>query len=431
MPHDPALPEEILQYAWLKRRFSLAQLTLTDGRPVHIQHPGRWNTDQGPDFLDARIAVAGTVWAGHVEIHRSSNDWYAHGHHTDPHYNPVVLHVVAHSDGQPILRQDGTEIPELILGQLLEPGLLHRYGRLRAAEGAFPCAATVARVPEFHRKRWVELMGWERFQEKVAALEHRLSAASYDWEQLLWTLIAGALGGSVNRAPMEALAERVPYERVRRHQERPEQLAALLFGAAGLLPPENPDSYSETLIPEWKHLQAVYNTRPLAPAQWRFARIRPVNFPTLRIAQLAAIGTHWPGPLDLAADPIALLKAPPALPVAPYWETHYRFGEPAKAPRKRGLGKTFLEGLLINALVPASVLYYRTLNREADVQRVLDSLQELHPENNKIVRRYTAHGFPAENALDTQGLLHLERAYCSPRRCLRCGIGQKLLQLEA
>jgi hypothetical protein len=427
--------EALLQFAWQHLQFDTQRLRTTQGETVQVLQPGVLNQDQGPDFLHARVRVDGMELAGHVELHMDAREWHRHGHDTDPNFNNVILHVILEAGNEPQLRQDGTALTEVSLAGRLMPHLLERYRELQLSPAPFPCARVVADVvPQLHMRQWVHAMGWARVQGKVEALREGLTAAGYDWEQLIWQELAGALGGAVNKPAFQALAEHIPFRLMRQYNDRPELMEALLFGGAGFLAelPEGADAdeYVRTLLDEWQHLAHKHQLAPLGKHRFKFAKLRPANFPTLRLAQLAALIYTWPDLLLLISQPEALRQEAGQILPSAYWQTHYRFGKASK-PSKKALGGQFIENLLINCCVPMAVLYYQTLGKPEASEQAMELLQQLPPEKNRIVKQYQRYGFPAEHALDTQGLIHLQRHYCQPQRCLACAIGYKILKAES
>lgn len=421
------LPEDFVQYVWKHLAFDLRDLRCVDGRRLHLIKPGRLNRDQGPDFWQAQLRLAGVAWHGHVEIHLSSDDWYRHGHHRDPQYNPTVLHVVLHSTGRPICRQDGTLIPELSLQGRIAPELMARFHQLHLAEADIACAGLVGDLPRLEKLNWVERLGIERMEQKALAMTQRLEQGVQDWNQVLWEELLAMMGGPVNQAVFRLLAERLPWRIVHRHREEVVQLEALLFGAAGMLSgPEGDDLYFEALRAEWAFLRAKYDLDD-EPLPIRFLRMRPAAFPTIRLAQMARWLHRWPQWLSLL-DPQGW-QAFQAMPVgvSAYWRSHYRWGEASKPATKR-LGASQKAVLISNVLIPLGFLYQRA-HGETDLYTwIEDGLSAMPPEHNRHTRAFAELGFPNEHALHSQGLIQLRKHYCLEKHCLSCRLGQLLLR---
>lgn len=422
------LPEDFVQYVWKHLAFDLHDLRCTDGRPLQLLHPGRLNRDQGPDFRQARLRLAGVEWHGHVEIHLSSEDWYRHGHHEDPQYDPTVLHVVLHSHGQPILRSDGTAIPELSLAGRIAPELLARYQTLHLAEDDIACSALVGALPALEKLNWVERLGIERMEQKALAMQARLAEGVQDWNQVLWEELLAMMGGPVNQAVFRLLAQRIPWRVMHRHRSDPLQAEALLFGAAGMLSglPDDCDLYPQSLRAEWAFLRAKYDLDD-SPLPVRFLRMRPAAFPTIRLAQTVQGLGQWPQWLDLLTPAgWQQLQAAP-IGVSAYWRTHYRWGEASKASRKY-LGTSQKAILIANVLIPLGFLYQRAHGQTDLYTWIEDGLTALPPEHNRHTRAFADLGFPLDHALHAQGLIQLRKQYCQPKRCLQCRLGQLLLR---
>jgi hypothetical protein len=414
--------EDALQYAWQTLQFPLQALVTTSGQRLRIQHPGRLNTHQGPDFWDARVQLDALQWWGAVEVHVHTAGWYQHGHHTDPRYNSTILHVVAHSSGAPVHRADGSTVPELALGPLLSPALCAKLEHMHNQTQALPCAHGIATVPALVREGWLTRMGWARISDKAEALLPLLETYKGDWEQLLWVQLCTALGAPNNSQPFGRLANVLPIAVVRRYLADAQQLEALLLGAAGMLA-QPVDAYTESLAQEWQYLQQKHSLHPMDATQFHQHRMRPANFPGLRLAQLATLLHKLPHLFALVEQP-ALLRAP--VQAAPYWDTHYVPGKPG-APRPKRLGKQALDHLVINALVPFAACYLGQTGRGPERETLEDWLRALPAEDNTITRQFTSLGVPNDDAFASQAWLQLHKTYCSQRRCTECAIGHHLL----
>lgn len=417
------MDEQVLQYAWQTLRFPTQGLQSVQGMQLEIVKQGQLNANQGPDFLQAEVRIAGVSWHGAVELHTSTDQWYLHGHHKDPFYNQTVLHVVGHSTGRAVQRADGTYIQELDLGPLLTPALLDRYRQLMQQQAFIPCAGLVAQVPALVRSSWLDTVGWQRLQQRAEALQPLLDEAAGDWETLLWRLLCRAMGAPHNQQPMESLASFLPVSVVKRYHTQPEQLEALLFGAAGMLD-EPMDDYTTALRAEWQYLQHKHRLGSPAPMQWLMHRMRPVSFPTVRLAQLAALLTRLPN-LFLLVEKPELLR--PDITPSFYWTTHYRLGQ-AATPRPKRLGTTICAGIQLNALIPFSVLYFKHTGRTEAIAALQSRMEILSAEDNRITRGMKEIGFSNTQAFESQALIHLYKNYCSFKKCTKCGIGHALLR---
>ncbi|MDX2286105.1 MAG: DUF2851 family protein [Bacteroidia bacterium] len=423
------LPEDVVQYVWATLQFDLQDLRSTEGHPVRILRQGLLNRNQGPDFQDARIKISGMEWIGQVEIHVETQDWYRHRHEQDPAYNAVILHVVLHSSGRPVLRQDGSQIPELELHGRIPPGLLDRYAQLQLAPDGIPCAALIRQVLPLHRDAWIQRLAIERVEMKAAALRARMSGAVPAWEQVLWEELAAQMGGPVNAEVFRMLARRAPAALVKRVAHLPLAGEAWLLGAAGLLQRPGGDAHLEALAAEWAHLQHKYQLAPAPPVLLSFLRMRPAAFPTLRLAQLAALIRAFPELIRLLSLEGMEALISREVRASPYWERHYRPGEPVRrgAP---ALGAAQKQILLVNVLVPAAWLYGQAHGRMLPEAGTEQLLERLPPEHNRHTRPFEALGLPNPRALESQGLIQLHKHYCTARRCLECGIGHQILKRQ-
>lgn len=429
----PVMKEDFLHYVWQLQYFDKTDLCTEDGQPVTVLRAGHRNPDAGPDFLNARLRLGEVEWNGAVEIHIRASDWHRHQHQTDAKYDQVILHVVYAADA-PVQRTNGSAIPALALGARLAPGLLAAYEQLsnQPPEAALPCAPLLPQVPELTRTMMLGRALLERVEQKADRLADLHQQVADDWEATAWHALAGAFGFQKNAEPMSRLARALPLNLVRRHRHDARQLAALLFGQAGFLEEEPADEYSQQLRTEFEFLRHKYNLHgtALAPHDWNFLRMRPANFPTVRLAQLLALLHARPTLFDalLTARDVRALEQFFAAPLPEYWQTHTRPGKPGKVAV---LGRSSVHLLITNVVVPVRVAYARSTGNPEQVEAAVTLLEQLPPEHNHLTAPYEAAGFRNQAAADSQALLALQRGYCAPRRCLACGIGARLLRQPA
>ena len=420
--------EDFLHFLWRWRRFDAQNLATTDGQALEILHPGEPNPHAGPDFFNARIRLDGTLWAGNVEIHLNASDWLAHRHDHDPAYENVVLHVVLDED-QRLRRPNGEALPCFTLRRRIPPQLLEKYLRLDHERAWIPCEKVYPEVPEIVRHNWLDRLLVERLEEKTGLVAQVVEASGRHWEEAFYRLLARNFGIKVNVEPFEALARSLPLRLLAKHKDHLFQLEALLFGQAGFLSESFDDAYPRELAREYRFLQHKYGLTPLAAGQWKFFRLRPAGFPTVRLAQLAAL-LHRPDQLFsqlLAAPDTAAAEQLFTANLSDYWLTHFRFDKSA-ARRMKPLGREFVHLLLINTVAPFLFHYGRAQGR-ADLQdRALRLLDELPPEANTVVSGWAERGQRAQSAAHTQALLHLKTRYCDAKRCLECAIGNAILR---
>jgi len=422
------MKEEFIHFLWRTRRFDQRDLQTTQGQSVEVIHPGEYNKHSGPDFFNARLRIDGTEWAGNVEMHLAASDWYLHQHQLDPAYAGVILHVVWVEDTL-VLQPDGRPIPCLELCKRVSMVLLEEYERLMWEEDWLPCGHSFHEVPLVVRLGWLDRLMVERLERKTVQIERLLEYTKDSWEETFYYLLARSFGLRINMDPFEQLARSLSLHIVQRHKENTFQIEALYFGQAGFLEKEYQEEYPNQLAKEYRYLRHKYQLVPMELSQWKFLRLRPANFPTIRIAQFAALmqrSTHlFSQVLDCrsVADVEALLTADTAL----YWDTHYRFDIPSIEQRKV-MGRTFLFQLVINTLVPIVFHYGKSRQELALQNRALAWLEELGPESNQLMEEWRAYGVTARNAYDSQALIQLRQEYCQERRCLDCAVGNFLLR---
>lgn len=421
--------EDFLHFLWRWRRFDAQDLQTTDGQPLEVVHPGEPNAHAGPDFFNARIRIGDTLWAGNVEIHLRASEWRTHGHDTDRTYDNVVLHVVLDED-EPIQRPDGQRLPCLELRSRIPAGLLEQYHHLMHAREWVPCARHLSEVSAIVKVNWLDRLLVERLQEKTETVARRVAETDSQWEEAFYRQLAYSFGLKINTEAFEHLARITPLSLLARHGDSRLQLEALLFGQAGLLEDApTDDEYARALAREYQFLRHKYQLQPLAPSQWKFFRLRPTSFPTVRIAQLAALLHRTPRPFAavLAASETDGIERLFNVEVSPYWLTHYRFGK-TSAARPKPLSQRFVHLLLINTVAPFLFHFGRARAISEHQDQALRLLDTLPPESNAVLDKWAQLGLKPQNAAQAQALLHLKTHFCQAMRCLECAIGAALLR---
>jgi hypothetical protein len=419
--------EDFLHYLWRYGQFDARDLYTMEGLSLSIVHPGHYNPHAGPDFTDARLRVGGTLWAGNVEMHLRSSDWHRHGHQHDPSYENVLLHVVWEHDVS-VHRADGSEIPTLEMRRRVWPGQHDRYRALLHSPAPLPCAPLLSEVPETVWISWLDRMMAERLSHKSEQVDSWLQQTGNHWEEAFFRAMARAFGLSINAEPFERLAAALSFKLLARYTDSLFRLEALLFGAAGLLD-DAPfvDEYPNALFREWRHLQAKHRISALGKSEWKFLRLRPANFPTLRLAQFAALlhGQQrlWEPLLMPDADLETLMDGEPSA----YWREHYRFGH-RSPPFDPKPGDGLRAQVLINAVVPFLYRYGRQRDEPAVCRRAEQILEGLRSEKNAELDSWRQLGRSPGHAAHSQALLHLGRHYCSAKHCLHCGVGVFLMK---
>ena len=422
--------EDFLHFVWRLGRFRWQGLRATTGDPIEIVDLGRHNSNAGPDFLDARLRIGDTLWAGNVEMHLRSSEWLAHRHQDDPNYDNVILHVVLDEDVV-IHHPYGERIPCLNLRPYLPVGLARQYLRLMRSEQWVPCQNQLYTVPDVTRSLWLDRLLVERLEERTATLVERLRYNKADWEETFYQSLAWGLGLKVNADPFLMLAESLPLKTLIRHKNSLLQIEALLFGQAGLLSETFVDEYPRTLQKEYQFLQAKYQLQPLAATHWKFMRMRPANFPSVRLAQWATL-IYRTGQLFskmLVAQNLTEIENAFSVELSNYWQTHFRFDKASKKSSK-SLGKTRVHLLVINIIAQFLFLYGKERGYERYQERALTLLEAVPAESNHIIAQWEGLGMVAHQAAQSQALLQLKNSYCDHKRCLDCAIGCHILKRE-
>lgn len=416
------MTEVFLYYLWENRLLG-GTLQTVEGLPVEIISPGFRNTDSGPDFLEAKIRIGGQLWAGHVEIHVKTSDWNRHGHQNDKAYRNVVLHVVYEHD------TTVNDIPVMAVKGHFDPSLYNRYENIVASQRWIACERHLGDVQPFTVNAWLERMAIERLQQKSTAAERLINATRFDWEESLYRLILRYFGMKVNSDAFETLSSLLPFKTLMKHADQLPQVEAMLLGCAGFLETEIDEEYPRLLKREFAAMRAKFSLISMPMERWKFMRMRPVNFPTVRLAQLAQI-IHQHGSLFSKvkeAETVSDVKSLFDVTASGYWDTHFRFAVASPSNPKR-LGDGIADVLVINAIVPLLFCYGRFHKDERYCEKALHFLEGLAAEDNAITRRYADIGIQAHDAMQSQALLHLYNNYCHRKRCLECSIGNILLQ---
>ncbi|MEM9329355.1 MAG: DUF2851 family protein [Bacteroidota bacterium] len=422
------MDEALLHYIWKFQRYNTSNLTTTQNEPITIFHPGFHNFDSGPDFSDARLRVGNVQWAGHVEIHTTASDWQKHRHHLDQAYENVVLHVVYRAD-EIITRKDGSAIPTLSLEDRLPAELIDKHRSLIHTISPIPCDSQISSVQPLVVASMVERALTERLQEKSQLVLEILEKTRGDWEQATYAFVATALGMKTNANSFRDLALSLPVDVIRKQRSNRMQAEALVFGIAGFLDYEPVDDYQKKLQDEFQFLFKKHQLpSKLNRHQWKFSKLRPANFPTVRLAQLSAVLHAHPALFQVLigaqsySEVKSILAAEPSI----YWTQHYDFGK--RTSRTIGAaGESAISSIVINAIVPLLFTYGKQVGNQELVEKALDWLTSIPAEDNKITRRWQAIHVRNSSAFDSQGLLQLSRQYCDRKKCLDCAIGNSLL----
>jgi hypothetical protein len=418
--------ERLLQYIWKYRLFSAVDLQTTEGFPITVIDPGIQNTDSGPDFFNAKIQISGIVWAGNIEIHRKASDWKTHHHDQNSAYDSVILHIVEYSDST-VYRTNGEMIPQAVIK--IPDMIKSNMDWLLSRETSLPCAERIYEVEPYLIFAWMQTLLTERLERKVVDIFNLLEQNKDDWNEVFYITLTRNFGFGNNNDAFEWLAKSLPFSIIRKQRCNSLQIEALLFGQAGLLNEALDDSYYLSLQQEYRFLQKKHKLKPVDYCTIKQMRSRPINFPHLRLAQLAAIWTHHDTLFSkiLEDNQLDTLKKCFDVSLSEFWDTHYhfRYASPAK---KKTIGMTAINVILINTVV-AILFAYGKKNQQPDYcAQALHMLSTIPPERNSLITNFREAGIQASSAFDSQALIQLRRAYCEKKKCLYCRIGFCLIK---
>ena len=418
--------EQLLHYVWKHKIFPLKELKTTTGQQVEVIDTGLANTDAGPDFFNAKLKLDGVLWIGNIEIHERSSDWFKHGHHADAGYNSVILHIASEIDTE-ISRSNGERIPQI---QLICPEAVRtNYKELLETDSYPPCYRIIPSLTPFTAHSRMTALQMERFEQKATLLNERLKRCQGNWEDAFFITLARNFGFGLNGDAFETWAHRLPFRAVDKHRNDLFQIDAIFFGQAGILEDSDGDGYYLRLKKEYTYLQHKFGLIPMDASLWRFLRLRPANFPHIRIAQLACLYHRAYGLLSRIMETETLQGVRDILKggTSEYWLTHYTFGGSSPS-RPKTLSNTSLDLLIINTVVTFLYAYGLHKGNRVLCARAGSFLEELKAENNYITRMWEQCGMKASNAADSQALIQLKKEYCDKKKCLYCRIGYEYLK---
>lgn len=424
------MTESFLHYIWQFQYFKKDDLKTSEGEVLEIFNPGIRNSHAGPDFSESKIKIGELEWRGSVEIHIRASGWNDHQHHTDHAYEKVVLHVVWEND-KLLQRTDGSVMPTLELKDKVDLAHWDRYKKLFTSVESIPCSTNWRDVPEITKLSMIEGALVKRLETKAEIVKALLSKNGNNWEEVCYKLLMRNFGFKVNAEPMTQLAEVLPYKILLKHIDKPSQVEALLFGQAGFLEKVKEDDYTSLLKREYQILSSKYKfgERRMNVVQWRFLRMRPANFPTMRLAQLASLLVAQKNLFSKIVESPSysdLIKLF-AIDSSEYWQHHYLPGKESKT-RVPSFGKSSVENLMINTIAPILTAYGQVHDEQVFIDRAVEILQHLPAEDNKIVREWSNLGHRVTSSFDSQGLIELYNDFCMKRRCLECAVGAHIIK---
>jgi hypothetical protein len=420
--------EDLFHYIWKMKLFDTNNLNSTEGESIEIIHPGVHNLNAGPDFFNAKLKIGSTVWAGNVELHIKSSDWLLHKHQFDPAFQNIILHVVYQNDKQ-ITNATGNPIKTLVLKDHIDIEVINKYRKFKENNALFACEKSISKVPSALVNTYQEKLIISRLEQKAAYIESLLAQNNNNWEQSFYIKLAANFGFKVNQLPFELIARNTPLNIIAKHKENLYQIEALLFGQAGLLEVSFQESHLQLLQNEYSYLKKKYQLTNIDAHLWKFSRMRPVNFPSIRIAQFASLihqSSHLFSKIIATESPEELIRLFKVT-ASSFWDTHYTFVN--KTPqRKKNIGKSAIENLIINTLVPFIFVYGKHYGNENKCDFALQLLTRLSPEKNSITNIWSALGFAPKDALQSQAFIELKNNYCNEKKCLQCSIGHFVLK---
>lgn len=423
------LNENFLSFIWQFRLFNTTKLFCADGKALQVIHPGTLNKNAGPDFSGAKLLIDQTTWVGHVEIHLKSSDWLLHGHQNDSFYDSVILHVV-YKHNSSVYRTNGSRVPVLILENLFSDQLLSNYHEIISSVNIFPCQRHIPGLDQLVIEGFLSRLIIERFEQRSLAVFHKLDECQGDWGQTFYYFMARSFGFKVNALPFELLADALPHHIFSKHKDNALQIAALIFGQAGFLDQEFFEDYPLQLQTEYAFLKRKYRLISIDRTLWKFLRMRPQNFPTVRLAQFAALvqkSSHLFSKVLSARGLPDLYLLFNDLPVNEYWQTHYHFNKKSRHVISQP-GLQSIHNIIINTVCVLLCAYGKYTDQPGLMERAIELLEKMPAEANTIVSQYVNAGIKVNCAFTSQALLQLNKCYCSQKKCLNCGIGIKILK---
>ncbi|GGD14599.1 DUF2851 family protein [Flavobacterium orientale] len=424
------MKEDFLHYVWHFKKFKFTQLHTFQNHELSILHTGYYLKQSGPDFFNAQLLIDNQKWAGNVEIHLKSSDWYVHHHETDSNYDNVILHVVWEHDVE-IYRKDATVIPVLELKHYVDQSVVENYNQLVAAKSWINCENQLKNLPEFTLSHWIERLYIERLEQKTSELELVLLKTTTNWEHVFYISLARSFGLNTNGVSFQELLLSIPFSVLKKEQHDLLALEALFFGRVGLLENHFEDNYYQDLKSKWHFLVHKYQLQSTSIVAPEFFKHRPDNFPTIRLAQLAQLLHRESNLLQRCLDTTSLSAFYTLfnIQVSDYWKTHYTFDHKSTF-KSKSLSKGFVDLLLLNCVLPIKFSYSKSKGIQ-NIEELLALALEIKSEKNSIIEKFQQFGLASSSSLHSQALLHLKSKYCNQNKCLQCEIGKNLINFTS
>jgi hypothetical protein len=421
------MKEDFLHYLWQFKKFDASNLKSTNGDVIYIENLGTLNTNAGPDFFNAKLQIAEQVWAGNVEIHLKSSDWYVHHHELDKAYDAVILHVVWEHDVE-VFRKNNSQIPTLELKNYAFSESLVAYKHLFLKTHMWiNCENDIHKINDFLISNWLEKLFIERLEQKAAYINTLLESFQNDWEAVFFKLLAKNFGLKVNGDAFLQMANQTPFSIIRKQQNSLKQLEALFFGQSNLLNEDFQEAYPLELQENYKFLTQKFQLQK-STVLLHFFRLRPNNFPTIRLSQLAVLYSLHSALFTklMEAEEIKEIYKILKVETSPFWKTHFTFGKSSKESRKT-LTTSFMDLIIINTIIPMKFAYLKSKG-VYDFESIFSIVKQIKPEKNTIIDKFKLLQVSVNSAFETQALLQLKNNYCDKNKCLQCAIGNNILQ---
>lgn len=421
------MKEEFLHYIWLHKKLNVTKLFTSKGEKIEVLNFGQYLQTAGPDFFNAQLIIDNQKWAGNIEIHLKSSDWYLHNHEKDTNYNNVILHVVWEHDVE-IYRKNNSEIPVLELKHYVALNEINNYKNLMLSKAWINCENQISNIDSFTLENWKERLFFERLERKSKLVLELLKETKNDWDAVLFCLLAKNFGLNANGEIIFKMAKALPFPIIRKESNELENLEALFFGSTNLLNADFEDVYFQNLLSKWEFLKSKYKLDGVVYDTLQFYKLRPDNFPTIRLSQLAVLyySIHNIFEKSIYIKEVKEFYKLFAVSANDYWNTHYNFDKESNF-KKRKISKSFIDLIIINTIIPLRFAYLNYMGKE-NSEEIIDLIRQIQPEKNAIIQKFSYFNIKTKTALDSQSLLQLKKEYCDKNKCLSCNIGINLIK---